>query len=91
MNEKSSGGGGGCCQMTRIVPELQDLASSWNEMNGFKFRQSFPKLAAVVVVNFRGGVQVDLQSLPAAGQTLNTELCCTDVKKTCARGVENLK
>ena len=91
MNEKSSGGGGGCCQMTRIVPELQDLASSWNEMNGFKFRQSFPKLAAVVVVNFRAGVQVDLQSLPAAGQTLNTELCCTDVKKTCARGVENLK
>ena len=91
MNEKSSGGGGGCCQMTRIVPELQDLASSWNEMNGFKFRQSFPKLAAVVVVNFRGGGQVDLQSLPAAGQTLNTELCCTDVNKTCARGVENLK
>ena len=91
MNEKSSGGGGGCCQMTRIVPELQDLASSWNEMNGFKFRQSFPKLAAVVVVNFRGGVQVDLQSLPAAGQTLDTKLCCTDVNKTCAQGVENLK
>ena len=91
MNEKSSGGGGGCCQMTRIVPELQDLASSWNEMNGFKFRQSFPKLAAVVVANFRAGVQVDLQSLPAAGQTLDTKLCCTDVNKTCAPGVENLK
>ena len=25
--------------MTRIVPELQDLASSWNEMNGFKFER----------------------------------------------------
>ena len=35
MNEKSSGGSGGGCQMARIVPELQDLASSWNEMNGF--------------------------------------------------------
>lgn len=80
MNEKSSGGGGGCCQMTRIVPELQDLASSWNEMNGFKFRQSFPKLAAVVVVNLRGGVQVDLQSLPAARPVrLSIPSCATQM------------
>ena len=66
--------------MARIVPELQDLASSWNEMNGFKFRQSFPKLAAVVVVNFRGGVQVDLQKLPAVRPVrLSIPSCATQM------------